>query len=568
VFFRLGVIVKKIDKAYNNLNFDIQMGSYDMENGKQTKKKKSLSLAWKTAIYVICFGLLLGGAATFISYRTYKNALSGEIGNFAVSLAKTAGYVVASQDTKELETLSEENPVYQLKMSNLVNLKKNTGLSYLLITKIENGQTVNLYDADDIEVRYKPGEVINLAEMLSLKQVEDIVGSLSAGKEIVTETNNGYGWQMTAIVPIQNQEGHTVCIAAASVPMDTINRIKNRYMAHLSVLLLGITALLTGLAVWSTKAGIVDPILHATRAARDFADSADISEERIRELESFKSGDEIEELCHVIAGMKQEIIDYMEQLRKETAEKERQEAELSMAKNIQAGMLPYEFPNCKELEVYATMRPARVVGGDFYDFYYLDDDHLVLTIADVSGKGMPAALFMAISKALLQNTMVTCHSTEKVLEITNNLLVDNNAVEMFVTVWIGILEISTGRMCCTNAGHEYPALMKANGTFELFRDKHGLALAAMGNIKYSTYELQLEAGDRLFVYTDGVPEATATDGDLYGTDRLTESLNNAKKARPEELVEAVRKDIDRFVGETPQFDDITMLVLDYHGPQA
>ena len=238
------------------------------------------------------------------------------------------------------------------------------------------------------------------------------------------------------------------------------------------------------------------------------------------------------------------------------------EAELSVASNIQRNMLPCifpAFPEHNEFDIYATMTPAKEVGGDFYDFFLLDDDHLVMVIADVSDKGVPAALFMVIAKTLLKNCAQSGDSPREILEKVNNQLCENNDAEMFVTVWLGKIQLSTGKMVCANAGHEYPVIRHGNGAYELLHDRHGFVLAGMENARYREYELTLEPGDKLFVYTDGVTEATNAARELYGTDRMLQALNRAAEASPEETLSRVKADIDSFVGNAPQFDDITML---------
>ena len=231
-------------------------------------------------------------------------------------------------------------------------------------------------------------------------------------------------------------------------------------------------------------------------------------------------------------------------------------------------MLPCIFPafeNRTEFDIYATMTPAKEVGGDFYDFFLVDDDHLALIIADVSGKGVPAALFMVITKVLLKNSAQSGKSPKEIFEDVNANLCANNPIDMFVTAWMGILEISTGKLICSNAGHEYPALCRANGSYELIKDPHGLVLACMDDSTYQNYELQLFPGDTLYVYTDGVAEATDSENQLFGTDRMLVSLNKNIGAKPVELLPRVKEDIDAFVGEAPQFDDITMLGIRYIG---
>jgi sigma-B regulation protein RsbU (phosphoserine phosphatase) len=234
-------------------------------------------------------------------------------------------------------------------------------------------------------------------------------------------------------------------------------------------------------------------------------------------------------------------------------------------------MLPHffpPFPDREEFDIYASMDPAKEVGGDFYDFFLIDDDHLAVVIADVSGKGIPAALFMMGSKILVQNYAMTGMSPGKVLEAVNRQICANNREQMFVTVWLGILEISTGRMTCSNAGHEYPVLKTPDGYFELYRDKHGFIIGGMDGMRYKEYEITMLPGTKLFVYTDGVPEATDADSKLFGMDRMLAALNELQDASPEELLKNVRAHVDAFVGDAEQFDDLTMVCLQYRGPKA
>ena len=287
--------------------------------------------------------------------------------------------------------------------------------------------------------------------------------------------------------------------------------------------------------------------------------------------DTYRTGDEIEVLAESFADLSHRALDYVEQVKTATAEKERISTELHMAKRIQESMLPHlfpPFPDRKEFDLYATMNPARDVGGDFYDFFLVDPDHLCLVMADVSGKGIPAALFMMISKTILQNCAMLGKSAGTVLEKTNEALCSNNQTEMFVTVWIGILEISTGRLTCSNAGHEYPVMYTKDGggEFALIKDRHGFVVGGMECTKYKEYELQMKPGDKLFVYTDGVPEATDCRGKMFTTEQMVETLNTVKNGSPEEVLETVQGAVSKFVGEAEQFDDLTMLCLEYKGP--
>ena len=247
------------------------------------------------------------------------------------------------------------------------------------------------------------------------------------------------------------------------------------------------------------------------------------------------------------------------------------ETELNMATEIQTSMLPSTFPafpDRSEFDIYASMDPAKEVGGDFYDFFLIDDDHLATVIADVSGKGVPAALFMMSSKILLNDHATIGGSPAEILERVNKLVYANNKAHMFVTVWLGILEISTGKLTSASAGHEYP-MINVNGKYELLKDKHGLAIGAMPNSKYKDTEITLNKGDSVFVYTDGVAEATDANNELFGTDRTLEALNAIRAGvSQKEILEGVRSAVDAFVKEAPQFDDLTMLGLKYFGPKT
>ena len=247
------------------------------------------------------------------------------------------------------------------------------------------------------------------------------------------------------------------------------------------------------------------------------------------------------------------------------------ETELNMATEIQMSMLPLTFPafpDRSEFDIYASMDPAKEVGGDFYDFFLIDDDHLATVIADVSGKGVPAALFMMSSKILLNDHATIGGSPAEILERVNKLVYANNKAHMFVTVWLGILEISTGKLTSASAGHEYP-MINVNGKYELLKDKHGLAIGAMPNSKYKDTEITLHKGDSVFVYTDGVAEATDANNELFGTDRTLEALNAIQAGvSQKEILAGVRSAVDAFVKEAPQFDDLTMLGLKYFGPKT
>ena len=264
--------------------------------------------------------------------------------------------------------------------------------------------------------------------------------------------------------------------------------------------------------------------------------------------------------------MQGRIVDGAERLTRITAERERVDAELRMATQIQTAMLPNRFPafpDRVEFDLYASMDPAKEVGGDFYDFFLVDEDHLALVIADVSDKGVPAALFMMSSKIIINYRTKIGGSPSEILAAANAQLFRNTKSRMFVTVWLGILELSTGRLTCANAGHEYPIIRGQDGEFRVYKDKHGLMVGAMKASKYQDYEIQLAPGDAVFLYTDGVPEANNAAGEFYGMDRLKATLNRISGTQPKEILEEIKADVAAFANGADQFDDLTMLCVVY-----
>ena len=245
--------------------------------------------------------------------------------------------------------------------------------------------------------------------------------------------------------------------------------------------------------------------------------------------------------------------------------------ELGMAVKIQESMLPSDFPafpDRPEFDLYASMDPAREVGGDFYDFFLIDDDHLALLIADVSDKGVPAALMMMSAKILIHYRARQGGTPAQIMMDVNDELCEKNDSGMFVTVWMGILDTRNGALTCVNAGHENPAVKRSGGMFRLFSDKHGLPLGVMAGMPYRDYTLQFDPGDAIFVYTDGVPEANNAAEELYGAKRLEAVLNRLDDTSPRAVLESVRADVDQFVGNAKQFDDLTMLCMEYRGGQG
>jgi sigma-B regulation protein RsbU (phosphoserine phosphatase) len=273
------------------------------------------------------------------------------------------------------------------------------------------------------------------------------------------------------------------------------------------------------------------------------------------------TGDEIEILAQAFNQMTSDIIRYINELTQVTSERERIETELRIATLIQEGMLPqdFEFPGRSDIGVFASMKAAKEVGGDFYDFFFVDEEHFCIVIGDVSGKGVPAALFMAMSKATVKDLVLRRLPVDEVMSQANKNLCKNNEQGMFVTLFIAIIEIKTGRIEWCDAGHNPTIVWKKDGRVEILKGKKGFVCAGLETAKYKMNEDYIEAGDILYLYTDGVTEANNVEKELYGEERLYQLIENLKKREIKELCTSVLVDLDDFTGEEAQFDDITML---------
>ena len=349
---------------------------------------------------------------------------------------------------------------------------------------------------------------------------------------------------------------------------DMIREHKN-YLLRCVLFTLSLTVAASAAGMFLMRRYITRPVRRLAQATKEFTpeENGTYSAEKISKVE-VRTRDEIGDLSRDIRSMQERIVENADNLARMTAEKERVSTELDLAKNIQASLLPDvfpAFPDRNEFSLYASMTPAREVGGDFYDFFLIDDDHLALVIADVSGKGIPAALFMAVSRTVIRDQLMSGCDPVRALERANAQLCSENPHMMFVTVWLAVVEISTGKGVACNAGHEHPAVRRAGGTFELVKYKHDRPAGFVPDTVYHSREFELKPGDSLLVYTDGVPEANNPQTELFGEERMMETLNRYADAEPEELIRRIYEAVASFADGADQFDDITMLAVKYHG---
>ena len=369
---------------------------------------------------------------------------------------------------------------------------------------------------------------------------------------------------VTVMLPLySNFSGDVTGILCVQVQMDALTESRNSFVVKVVSALLVLTLMYIIFILQYIGRILLVPLKQITAETSYFAKKG---KTKVRLSEKVRNKDEIGELALAIDNMKDQIQEYVKNLTEITKERERIITELNLATKIQADTIPNEFPafpDRSEFDIHASMTPAKEVGGDFYDFFMIDDDHICLTIADVSGKGVPAALFMMASKIVIGITALKSISPAEILEFSNDIICTNNKESMFLTAWLGILEISTGKLVAANAGHEYPIIRDADGNFECFKDKHGLLMGELPGVKYENYEIQLKRGSKLFVYTDGLIEATNSKFEMFGMERTLKALNKDPEATPKELILNVTKAVDGFVKQAEQFDDLTMLCLEY-----
>ncbi len=453
----------------------------------------------------------------------------------------------------------KETPEYQEEVAKLQKLAGANEVESVYILYAYPKDKITLYVADGSEVANDPGDFDPLYEV-NYGVLEDPTIGFPA---YITNTPE-YGWLVSAAYPIYTSDGEVAAFGCVDISMNAIKAESRAFSIMLFIITIAIGLILTVIYILAIKRAVVSPINKLADAATSYVKND--NQTGFKDLE-ITTGDEIESLSDAMKKMEQDIKDYIANLTAVTAEKERIGAELNVATQIQADMLPRIFPTFtdkKEYELFASMDPAKEVGGDFYDFFIIDDTHLGLVVADVSGKGVPAALFMVIAKTLIKNRAMMGGSPAEVLAYANDQLCEGNDAELFVTVWLAIIDVTTGKGVAANAGHEHPAIRRANGEFELSIYKHSVAVATMEGIKFREHEFELGHGDTLFCYTDGVTEATDAHNVLFGNDRLLEALNKDPDANAEQICKNVKDSINEFVGEAPQFDDITMLCVKFN----
>ena len=543
--------------------------------------KKGMSIKTKTAITTILFMSILTAVIAVIGYKLYHDSLMQNYKTYTNTVLEYSYRASVEYSFGDMIADREMPPDYEAFREQLNRIKDSSDIEYLYAIYFE--------DIDDLHSLHYAINAKNKKELSSGKPLSEIYtymgksvedgafedDTLKTLQQAVKNRNtqnatlegysDEYGHMLNGYRVLYDSSDNAVGLICVEIDINRINAGVRQYLFTVILIAVIFTAVIIVLSTLNTRHYLIGPIVRITKSSDSFLkqlqDNADPDELEYEDAH-VNTGGELSLLAHNVKSLADGVASYMTNLKAVTAEKERIGTELELAKNIQESMLPNifpPFPNHKEIDIFATMTPAKEVGGDFYDFFLIDDDHMGMVMADVSGKGVPAALFMMMSKILIKNYALMGCSPAQVLEQTNNTICMNNKEDMFITVWYGVLEISTGKVTAANAGHEYPIIKKADGSFELFKDKHGFVIGGMDGMKYKEYEFVLEKGGTLFLYTDGVAEATNSKNELFGTDRMLDALNADPNASPKELLINMKQAVDEFVGDAPQFDDLTML---------
>ena len=551
---------------------------------------KRISLKLKVSLIVAASTLLLTALLMVLSYREYSSVVDEHYNTLAMDIARTAASLVDGDQVaalrREVYDIYEENPApefetqeewdqyfahyqtvqdeaYEDLLVILDKVRQSNQADDVYIVYMDPVTQTGLYLADPAtgEDACPPGtwDIIYEQNYHVLDHPEDELPAYI--------TNSEYGWLCSAGAPVFDSQGKVAAHVLTDVSMNDIMQDRYDFLRNLCLILIGAALLAAWVLFAVTNRLIVRPVQQLTKAAdsyiteRSRGDGGSLAMEQLE----IRTGDEIETLAGAMKKMERDINDYILNLAQITAEKERIGAELSIATEIQASMLPRifpPFPERRDLNIYATMNPAREVGGDFYDFFLVDETHLAIAVADVSGKGVPAALFMVIAKTLIKDRACSMAKPGDIFTWVNQQLCESNQAGLFVTAWLGVIDLKTGLVEYVNAGHNPPLVALGGENFTYLKQKSGFILAGLEGFTYETSTFRMDHGDRIFLYTDGVTEAMNRQDELFGEKRLLAWMSQNRGAAPEEALHGLREEIAVFADGAEQYDDITMLMFE------
>ncbi len=539
-----------------NLDEQIDMG--------QTKKKKSIQSRFTRGMFImgILTVLITSVNVGVLLYRDKMNSYSRMAYGYTRSIAE---YIDGDTIATYMDTKVKDSYYMEVdKFLDAVQTKSDIEYFYIIIPDGEN----YIYVWDSVNEHLKSN--IGYVEHFSKKEAEHVQKIMNGtySEKLYITNDSMYGHLGTAYSPIYDSNDEIVAIVAADVDMSMVSVIVALFILFVAICIAIVLTITIVIYYFVTKSTIIVPISKLNRITSTMVKNIDSNEEIELDIHT---GDEIEELAESYKKMYYEMREYIDENTKITAEREKVDSELQIARTIQNGMLPKLFPDYVDSDYYdmfASMDPAREVGGDFYDFFMVDENHLALLIADVSDKGIGAALFMSISKALIKMRMEMTKSPLETITYVDKKISENNEIGMFVTVWLGVVNLETGHVVACNAGHDYPAIMHQGEDFKVEKTPHGPAVAFLPGMTFNDIEFDLKVGDRIFLYTDGLVEAKDTGGKRFGIEKMLDILNNNKDEKNEDLLNIMKKEVETFSKGENQFDDMTMLGFTFYGKKV
>ncbi|MBR3149075.1 MAG: SpoIIE family protein phosphatase [Eubacterium sp.] len=534
-------------------------------------KKFRSNLAFNIIGALVLLMLVFSWVVSIIGYVSFTNSFKREYSTSTFHMAQTAATLVNGDSIdRYLENGIDDEYKQTKRYLDTYCKKMNVSIIYVIKPdKKDYGSFVSVFNCVNNSVdntEYTEWELGFERETTNEEYREKYIELYSQKKDFETVYRttklNGLHAHITTLVPIKNSSGEVVSLLCIQRPMRELHDGTLPYLLNVAISTIFFSVVAAIIAANFIKWSFIKPIRRVISEAHRFAEENTQGEKL---GDGISTLEEITTLAKSIDTMEEKMMDYVENLKTATAERERIGAELNIASIIQENSLPNTFPafpDRTDFDIFASMTPAKEVGGDYYNFFLIDETHLAVVIADVSGKGVPAALFMMVSNILISEATRITGNPAEVLTKVNDRICDHNKADMFVTVWLGIIDTETGIITAANAGHDDPAIYRRDGSFEIVKNKHGLVLGAMKGLVYKEFEIQLNEGDKLFIYTDGIPEATDANEKMFTIDGMIDALNEYKDASPQEIINGVKKSVDNFVGSAPQFDDMTMLCVE------
>lgn len=522
------------------------------------------TISFKLTLGFLLLALLITLSLSLLGYQQYKSTVLQLYGDHASSAAQTAARMIDGDRVNGYLESGETDDAYDKMAEKLDQLREDAGLQYLYTFVPDEEFIRYIYEAHN---DYNKANQLGDIDGLDPEGKEDLFALMETGVIPETDYDVGYdehyGYTLVTVAPVFNSENKVTALVTAEICATVIDgRLQTYLLVAVGVgAAFALFMILIYLAYLRKR--VTQPLHRLTQGAADFAQSRKGFDNALLNL---RTGDEVESLAQSLGKMAVDINRYIQDLTAATAEKERVTTELAIATQIQSGMLPCTFPafpDRDEFDIYGYMRPAKAVGGDFYDFFFTDENHLCIVIADVSGKGVPAALFMMITKTLIKNYAQAGFSPAKIFERVNTQLCENNDARMFVTAFLGILDLHSGSFTYANAGHNPPIISNGEDRCEWLTAKRCFVLAGRKSMPYKEQTITLNHGDRLFLYTDGVTEAMNTRLERFTDKRLLSLFqSDSLKGLPmKEIVQKIDSELTAFADGEEQSDDITMLLL-------